>query len=545
MQAQENSARQASSVSRKRKHAPPVLPDHLRESMPDPLSNFEPKKKEKTSAELGADVSRLKAELETLRAAREALAKKSSVSSRGASSNKIGVVPWLNLILTVALLVLMAEPSLAREGRQTSFMNRQYRYFGWFPRGGQLINSPNEGFEASTTAEPVLDESTIEQTSVEINSAPDGSLVRDDHVHVSNATSANNATTPSMKDMPKWKAALPPLLQKKGNRTLQRLILGNVEIYLLGTAHVSRDSCQDVKLLLEALHPSCIFVELCDARIPLLDGSDNVVPDEDLGNETNTTQLSWGQRVGRIQESQGGSKWQAICTLLLTSVQEDYADTLGVELGGEFRAAHQYWQDQRRLLVEREGFYQRPSGFPALILGDRPLSLTLVRAWESLWWWPKIKVMLGLLWSSFHKPDKEEIRAWLESVLREESDVLTESLADLCKHFPTLHTTIIEERDAWLACKLVQTCRILHGTAGGATSRPISPQQRVKLVAIVGAGHVPGIIDMLTSNKQNRTTEAILLELSRTKRWQNDEVMQTQVIPRWVHDVTQIQDPVS
>lgn len=343
--------------------------------------------------------------------------------------------------------------------------------------------------------------------------------------------SISNTTAIDERILPAWKAALPPLLQRKGSKTLQRLVLGDVEIYLLGTAHVSNDSCHDVKLLLESVQPSCIFVELCDARIPLLDGSDDKPSNLEL-NSNDTAKLSWAQRVANVQESQGGSKFQAATTLLLTSVQEDYADTLGVELGGEFRAAHEYWKAQRRIEMQRN---PPDSALPVLILGDRPLSLTLVRAWESLTWWPKIKVMGGLLWSSFSKPKPEEIREWLESVLREESDVLTESLAELRHHFPSLHTTIIAERDAWLACKLVQTCRILRGAV-----RP----RRAKLVAIVGAGHLPGIVQMLTSPNSSQSTEAILHDLCQTQKWRDDEVMQEQVVPQWVNDVTQVQDPV-
>eukprot|EP00977_Amphora_coffeiformis_P003384 scaffold630_cov174-Amphora_coffeaeformis.AAC.4 len=411
-------------------------------------------------------------------------------------------------------------------------LTRRDDVFPLVPRGGEEVN------------DAILDSPTVSSDTVDPSSTTEDSFVRemdksvtiDEEVTIPTSTdqsSTSNVTTSTDQPLPAWKAALPPLLQRKGSKTLQRLVLGDVEIYLLGTAHVSNDSCHDVRLLLESVSPSCIFVELCDARIPLLDGTDNAPGTEgDLKNtNTETEKLSWTQRIANIQESQGGSKFQALATLLLTSVQEDYADTLGVELGGEFRAAHEYWKSQRRTQMQQ---YPPNNAFPVLILGDRPLSLTLVRAWESLTWWPKLKVMGGLLWSSFSKPNPEEIRSWLESVLREESDVLTESLAELRHHFPSLHTTIIAERDAWLACKLVQTCRILRGAV-----RP----RRSKLVAIVGAGHVPGIVQMLTASNPGQTTEAILHDLCQTQRWQTDELMQKQIIPQWVNDVTQVQDP--
>jgi hypothetical protein len=144
-----------------------------------------------------------------------------------------------------------------------------------------------------------------------------------------------------------------------------------------------------------------------------------------------------------------------------------YASELGVELGGEFRAAYRYWQQPCKgstgpgstgLGPESSSKSQPQSQHPHLIMGNRPLHLTLIRAWESLWWWPKFKVMAGLLWSSWQKPDKDKLIKWLESVRPEESDVLTESLNELRKHFPTLHTRVLLKnatlgwRPSWYRC---------------------------------------------------------------------------------------------
>jgi len=375
-----------------------------------------------------------------------------------------------------------------------------------------------------------------------------------------NQTESNvsNALSTQSPAIPAWKQQLPPVLQRKGPKTLQKINLGGVEIYLLGTAHVSNDSSTDVKLLLDAVEPDCIFVELCEARITLLDGDDEnetlnnqqtnstAVVDVGAANATavSETKQDFWEKLDNIRQSQGGSRLQALSTLLLTSVQEDYAETLGVELGGEFRAAHRYWKAKNQA-PSRTPTGQLAPPNPSLVLGDRPLSLTLVRAWESLWWWPKTKVIAGLMWSSFRKPNPDEIRAWLESVLREESDVLTESLQELRQHFPSLHTTIIAERDAWLAAKLVQTCRVL-------TQQYLQTGVRKRVVGIVGAGHVPGIIQWLTGNVTSSplasssasissSPEAILLNLTSTKRWKNDEIVQQEMVPIWTREVTQVQ----
>ena len=338
------------------------------------------------------------------------------------------------------------------------------------------------------------------------------------------ATNNNNTTTQNV-TTPLWKQRLPEPLRSKGPKTFQKIRLDQVDIYLLGTAHVSNDSSADTQALLTCTQPDCIFVELCDARIALLEGNS-----EDANQTTTTSEAAdapkkatFWQKVTETQQVQGGSRLQALSTNLLTSVQEDYAEKLGVELGGEFRCAYRYWVAHP----------QRPH----LILGDRPLQLTLIRAWESLWWWPKIKVLVALLWSTVKKPSTEEIREWLQSVMQEESDVLTESFSELRKHFPTLYETIVEERDAYLAAKLFQTCRALNGVAR-------QKGQRQSVVAIVGAGHVPGICQWLTEPSRKQTPEQVLAELVTTKRWANDEVVQKQMIPTWTTQVTELNDQV-
>lgn len=319
------------------------------------------------------------------------------------------------------------------------------------------------------------------------------------------STAAANATVPA------WKSRLPAPLSSKGNHTLEKIRIGTTTIYLLGTAHVSRNSSADVSLLLESVRPDGVFVELCDARVALLEG------EEEPPADANAT---FREKVKHLKE-QGASGLQALSTVMLTSVQEDYADTLGVELGGEFQAAYRYWRG-------RSGCF--------LLLGDRPLQLTLARAWESLsGWWPKCKVVCGLVWSCCWKPSKEELLKWLEKVMESESDVLTESLKELKKHFPGLYHTIIAERDAWMAAKLVQTSRSLNRRGRSQT-----------LVAIVGAGHVPGIVQWLTQPTEGTTPEEILRNLTVTRKWANDPVVQNEIIPQWINEVTQLQpDPTA
>ena len=484
------------------------------------------------------------------------------------------------LVRQLLLVVLVAQHVLLASCYSTS--SSDHKYFGilsgnsswlplsarrldrnawlYFPRGGASV-SPAE--QASV---PLRTSLNPQQRQEQQQDQHLNSTAPSDHPQRINqplATSVVAPISPSSRGVPastvpashvpnstkcSWRTSLPTQLQSKGPKTLQKICLENTDIYLLGTAHVSNDSSKDVRLLLNAIHPDCIFVELCDARISLLvGGEDNihVTVDDDAGktlttnsttNEQKKNHSLWN-RMRDTQEAQGGSRLQALSTVLLTSVQEDYANELGVELGGEFRCAHDYWKNCA-VLDDNNNNDRRPH----LVLGDRPLHLTLVRAWESLGWWPKIKVVAGLVLSSLRKPNKKEIREWLEAVMREESDVLTESFQELRKHLPTLYTTIIAERDAWLAAKLTQTCWALSRKAVAETAYSNDPTgRRTVVVAIVGAGHVPGICEWLTTARNQTTTpETVLAELVTTRRWATDELVQREAIPSWIHEVSEL-----
>ncbi|KAL3935597.1 MAG: hypothetical protein SGARI_002910 [Bacillariaceae sp.] len=157
-------------------------------------------------------------------------------------------------------------------------------------------------------------------------------------------------------------------------------------------------------------------------------------------------------------------------------MQQDYADSLGVELGGEFRVAYDYW--------------------------NRPLYITLTRAWESLRWWGKTKLFVGLLLSTLQKPNPKELQEWMQSILNDDDggDLLSKSIAELGQHFPQLEQVIIKERDAYMACKLQQTCDHMLGSGqqNHQSNQSQSIQKTYRLVAIVGAGHVEGICHWLT-----------------------------------------------
>jgi pheromone shutdown protein TraB len=334
------------------------------------------------------------------------------------------------------------------------------------------------------------------------------------------ATSTNNSTLVSNFTnscvIPAWKQRLPVELQNRA--TLQRIVIPTAPgyyttVYLLGTSHVSNDSSADVNLLLYSVRPNVVFLELCQQRIGMLDSSNHAENELDTrSTNNNNNNMTFWQKVRLVQQqSQGMTRAGALGTVLLTSVQQDYAESLGVELGSEFQRAHEYCLHNH---VPRSTI---------CILGDRPLQITLLRAWESLRWWGKTRVVLGLVWNLLKRQDAQELREWMQTILVQEgeTDVLTTSIQELKRHFPTLERVILQERDAYMACKIYQSCRALPR------------RENHTMVAIVGAGHVRGMVRWLTV-PSNQTPEEILSPLVTTRTGSFDEVQTL------ITDVTQL-----
>jgi len=103
-------------------------------------------------------------------------------------------------------------------------------------------------------------------------------------------------------------------------------------------------------------------------------------------------------------------------------------------------------------------------------LADRDIRTTLSRTWRLMGLWRKIKLFVQLVASAGEVGDinKEDI----EKMKRE--DVLETLLSEIGESLPEIRRILIDERDQYLAYKI--------RTAPGK-----------KIVAVVGAGHVPGI----------------------------------------------------
>lgn len=214
---------------------------------------------------------------------------------------------------------------------------------------------------------------------------------------------------------------------------------------LVGTAHISRESAALVERVIAAEQPDCVCIELDPRRY------------DALANRTKLESLDLKAVIRSRQLA------PLLLNLILASYQKQLGGALGVVPGAELLAAAK--------TAERLGL--------PVELCDRDVRVTLKRAWGALSLWRKAELIGALAASVLETPelDEEELRR-----LRQQ-DVLSRLMAELGDAFPALKTVLIDERDAYLATRLHQA----PGT---------------RIVAVVGAGHVAGMVAALRDGRR-------------------------------------------
>jgi len=292
---------------------------------------------------------------------------------------------------------------------------------------------------------------------------PNESPIRSDESSKRERLSATNQTPPELHiqiklDPPKI-TALPP--------TVTTLVSPNsATVHIVGTAHVSRASVDEVREVIRFTRPNSVLLELCASRVSILLSPQ--FEDKPPPSESNTTsqsqqpdqaqgQPSVAQQnpippVSMLQVLQS-AKRDGIFAALLSYLYSNVRAKLKVLPGAEFRAA-----------------FEEAKKIPGckIILGDRPIDITLKRTWANLTLWEKIKLVYTLIRESAIDITEEDI----ERV--KDTDLFTAMLGELSKQYPGIANPLIYERDLFLTCR-VREC-----------PGPV-------VVAVVGLGHVEGI----------------------------------------------------
>ncbi len=243
------------------------------------------------------------------------------------------------------------------------------------------------------------------------------------------------------------------------SQTTKTLDLNGKQFILIGTAHVSKESCDEVTETIRNEKPDCVAIELDEQRLASLNDSE-----------------SWKKLdvVKVIREKKG---FLMMANLILSSFQRRMGMNVGVKPGDEMRAG---------IAAAKE------IGVPSEMV-DRPIQTTLRRAWGKNSFIGKMKLLSLLIASAFSKEEvgHDEIED-LKS--KSEMDGMMNELSD---YMPAVKEVLIDERDFYLAAHTWK-CTEKEGVN--------------KVVAVLGAGHLPGVerhLNSISSGNESPDTSEI------------------------------------
>ena len=217
---------------------------------------------------------------------------------------------------------------------------------------------------------------------------------------------------------------------------VHEILIDEKQILLIGTAHISQSSVDEVNDVIEQEKPDTVCIELCASRHQAMMDKDQ-----------------W-KNMDIFKVVREGKSFLLFANLIMTAFQKRLGSQLGVKPGAEMLAAA---EASERVNSE-------------LLLADRDVKITLQRTWRGMPFWGRMKVLSQLIASLFIREEisKEEI----ENL--KESDALSEAMQMLADQSPDMKRILIDERDQFMAEKIRQ-----------------APGKRI--VAVVGAGHVKGL----------------------------------------------------
>ena len=220
------------------------------------------------------------------------------------------------------------------------------------------------------------------------------------------------------------------------SENITRLTLGDREIILVGTAHVSPASVAEVKNLIETEMPDAVCVELDQGRYESINKKDQ-----------------W-KDMDIVKVIKAGKAGFLFANIILSNYQRRLAEQFGIRSGQEML----------------QGIASAKACGAEIVLADRDIQVTFNRIWRGCSFWEKMKLLTTIIMSIV---DDEEIsEEELESLKHE--DMLSAALSEMGNSFKGIKTHLVDERDQYLAGKI-----------------KAAPGNRV--VAVLGAAHIPGV----------------------------------------------------
>ena len=217
---------------------------------------------------------------------------------------------------------------------------------------------------------------------------------------------------------------------------ITRLHINNKEYILIGTAHVSKQSAEQVKEVIEAERPDSVCIELDKQRYQSITE----------GNKWKDTDI--------FQVIKDKKATLLLMNLAISSFQKRMAKQFGINPGQEMI----------------QGIESAKETGAELVLADRDIQITFARVWGNIGMKGKALLLTQVVGSIFsnEKISEEDLEKM------KQQDTINAMLQEFTDHFPKLKKPLIDERDQYLSQKIKN-----------------APGEKV--VAVLGAAHVPGI----------------------------------------------------
>ena len=212
---------------------------------------------------------------------------------------------------------------------------------------------------------------------------------------------------------------------------------------IIGTAHVSQNSADEVRAAILEDQPDVVAIELDRGRYLKLMNQMNGIEEDDT---IHITKIIKENKVGVF-----------LVTTLLSYMQNKIGEDVDIKPGAEMVCAVEAAQE---------------IGCKISLI-DRDINITLQRVLNSMSTWEKLKFIYGLV-SSLFSSEEEELNI---EELKEQSNI-DQAMEYFKEISPGAYTALVKERDAYLAKGILNI-----------------PEDRV--IAVVGAGHKEGIINYL------------------------------------------------
>ncbi|KAK9901278.1 hypothetical protein WJX75_003832 [Coccomyxa subellipsoidea] len=232
-------------------------------------------------------------------------------------------------------------------------------------------------------------------------------------------------------------------------------------VFVVGTAHFSDQSADDVVRVIEAVQPENVVLEVCRSRAAVMyDAPAKPAGPSGRGQGPNDMSLSGPNfAAALLRSARLGGNTAMLLRAVLSAQADRVSAALGTRSGVEMRAG--------RRAAERAG--------AQIVLGDRPIEITLQRAWASLSWRQRFQ-LLSALWQS--QGQAADISAEAVEAMKDD-DVISSVLAEYSANFPEVVGPLLHERDMYLAWSLKRS-KAVNGSG--------------RVVGVVGKGHLRGVL---------------------------------------------------